>query len=142
MTLESLRGYSESTSSTILYALLHLLSLQYSTEYSHAASHLGLAHSLCTLLRALPFHASQGRLIIPAEITAKHGISQEDVFRRGGDAEHITDAVYEFACVAKEELDVVREHIEKDGSIPPEVLPIFLSGVRIIYDIRSLKDAG
>lgn len=129
MTLESLRGYSESTSSTTLYALLHLLSLQKSSEYSHAASHLGLAHSLTTLLRALPFHASQGRLVIPAEITAKHGVSQEEVFRRGGDAAGISDAVYEFACVAKEELDVAREHIEQDGSIPADVLPVFLSGV-------------
>lgn len=77
----------------------------------------------------MPFHASQGRLIIPAEITAKHKVSQEDVFRRGGTADGVNDAVYEFACVAKEELDVAREHVEEEGRIPPEVLPVFLSGV-------------
>lgn len=129
MTLESLRAYSESTSSTTLYALLHLLSLQHSSEYSHAISHLGVAHSLSTALRALPFHASQGRLIIPAEITAKHGVSQEEVFRRGGEAAGINDAIYELACVAKEELDVAKEHVEQDGKIPSDVLSIFLSGV-------------
>lgn len=70
--------------------------------------------------------------MIPAEITAKHSVSQEDVLRRGGAAQRISDAVYEFACVAKEELDVVKEHIEQSGKIPEEVLPIFLSGVSLV----------
>jgi len=129
MTLESLRAYSESTSSTTLYSLLHLLSLQSSSEYSHAASHLGLSHTLATLLRAVPFHASRGRVVIPAEITAKHGVSQEDMLRRGGAAGGISDAVYDVACVAKEELEVAKEHVENNGKVPDDVLPIFLSGV-------------
>ncbi|KAF8319108.1 hypothetical protein DL93DRAFT_278866 [Clavulina sp. PMI_390] len=139
MTLESLRAYAESTSSTTFYALLHLLSLHDSSEYSHAVSHLGVAHSLSILLRALPFHASQSRLVIPTEITAKHRVSQEEVFRQGGSAAGISDAAFEFACVAKEELDVAREHIVRDGKIPGDVLPIFLSGVPVSNYLSRLE---
>lgn len=138
MTVNSLRTYAESTSSTTLYALLHLLSLSSSSSYSHAASHLGVAHSLTTLLRALPFLASQGTVAIPAEVTAKHGVSQEDVLRHGGEAKGITDAVYDLACTAKEELDLAREHsVEGGEKIPEDVLPIFLSGVGLLSCIVS-----
>ena len=39
-------------------------------------------------------------MIIPAEITARHGVSQEDVFRKGPGAKGIDDAVFEFATLA------------------------------------------
>lgn len=130
MTVDSLRTYAESTSSTIFYAILHLLSLSSSSTYSHATSHLGVAQTLTTLLRALPFHASQGNIVIPAEITARHGVSQEDILRHGGGAKGISDAVYDLACTAKEELDLAREHsVEGSEHIAEEILPIFLSGV-------------
>lgn len=138
MTLASIQAYSESTSSTTLYALLNLLSLQSNSGYAHAVSHLGLAHTLTTLLRAMPFHASQGRVVIPAEITAKHSVSQEDILRRGGEAGGVSNAVFEFACAAKEELDVAREHIEENGKVPVDVLPIFLSGVSLVQSSSVL----
>jgi NADH dehydrogenase [ubiquinone] 1 alpha subcomplex assembly factor 6 len=130
MTMESLRAYSESTSSTIFYLLLDLLGISSSSVYSHAASHLGLAHSLTTLLRGLPFHASKGHIVIPAEITAKHKVRHEDVIRKGGSALGISDAVYEFACIAKEELDVAREQFD-GGKVPREAHPVFLSAVSL-----------
>src|SRR5882762_1722187 len=98
MTLDSLTAHAESTSSTLHYLNLSVLGLS-SDLFSHAASHLGVAQSLATLLRALPYHASKGRIVIPAEVTAKHGVSQEEVFRKGPGASGIDDAVYEFATV-------------------------------------------
>jgi NADH dehydrogenase [ubiquinone] 1 alpha subcomplex assembly factor 6 len=112
----------------MFYALLHLLSISESSTYAHAASHLGVAQTVSILLRALPFHASQGHVVIPSEITAKHGVSQEDVLRHGGDAHGISDAVYEMACTAKEEVDIAREQFQ-DGKVSPEALPVFLSAV-------------
>ncbi|KAH9936315.1 isoprenoid synthase domain-containing protein [Fomitopsis serialis] len=99
MSLDSLTSHAEATSSTFLYLQLSLLSLSASSSLSHAASHLGVAQGITTLLRALPYHASQGRMMIPAEITARHGVSQEEVFRKGGQASGIEDAVFEFATV-------------------------------------------
>ncbi|KDQ11451.1 hypothetical protein BOTBODRAFT_35328 [Botryobasidium botryosum FD-172 SS1] len=138
MTVESLQNYAESTSSTLLYLLLSLLSLSSSSTLSHAASHLGIAHSFATLLRAMPFHASQGRVIIPAEITSKHGVTQEEVVRKGGSAPGIDDAVYEFATLANDHLITARESF-KDGGVPDEAMPIFLTGIPVASYLSRLE---
>lgn len=71
-------------------------------------------------------------MVIPAEITAKHGVIQEDVFRKGGQAHGIDDAVFEFATVANDHL-VTARNMFKDGDlkgkVPPSALPVFLTGV-------------
>jgi NADH dehydrogenase [ubiquinone] 1 alpha subcomplex assembly factor 6 len=153
--METFTAHAESTSSTLLYLLLSLLRLNTSSNLpsmslsephahnptsdpldpdnlAHAASHLGVAQSIVILLRAMPFHASKGRMIIPAEITAKHKVRQEDVFRRGGEAEGISDAVYDFACVAHGHLSAAREMFEQnEGKVPNPALPVFMAGVSI-----------
>lgn len=125
----------------MLYLLLSLLSLS-SDTLSHAASHLGSAQTLTTLLRGLPFHAKNGQMIIPAEITAKHGVSQEDVFRYGPQAQAIEDAVFEFATVANDHLITAREMFKEDGmdgKVPPGAMPVFLAGVRLCHALRGLN---
>lgn len=131
MTVDSLVAHAESTSSTFLYALLSLLGLSSSSVYAHAASHLGASLTITTLLRALPFHASKRRMVIPAEITAKHGVQQEDVFRHGGDAKGIDEAVFEFATVANDHLILAREMLkeEVEGKVPRAAMPVFLAAV-------------
>lgn len=133
LTLDSLTTHAESTASTFNYLLLSLLGLSSSSILSHAASHLGISQSLTTLLRALPFHASRGRMVIPAEITARHGVRQEEVFRHGGEAEGVQDAVWEFATVANDQLRTAREMFEQQevwkGAVPPRARPVFLTGV-------------
>ncbi|KAG6830976.1 hypothetical protein H0H87_006627 [Tephrocybe sp. NHM501043] len=132
MTTESLTAHAESTSSSLLYLLLSLLSLP-SSALSHAASHLGTAQTFTTLLRALPFHAKQGHVIIPAEITAKHGVKQEDVVRYGPDAEGISDAVFEFATVANDHLITAREMLKEEGmagKVPAQALTSDSKGSR------------
>jgi NADH dehydrogenase [ubiquinone] 1 alpha subcomplex assembly factor 6 len=127
--MESLQGYAEATSSTMLYLLLALVDQSASDEISHAASHLGLAHSFTTLLRAFPYHASKGVVVIPAEITGKHNVRQEDVLRNGFEAKGIEDVVYEFACQANNELSVAREMVPR---VPDEAMPVFLTAVRSV----------
>ncbi|EIW59521.1 uncharacterized protein TRAVEDRAFT_28651 [Trametes versicolor FP-101664 SS1] len=133
LTIDSLTAHAESTSSTFLYVLLSLLNLSASSTFSHAASHLGVAQTIHVLLRALPYHASKGRMVIPAEITARHGVRQEDVFRVGGDAEGISDAVFEFATVANDNLLTAREMFKETGGdggqVPQVAMPVFLYGI-------------
>jgi NADH dehydrogenase [ubiquinone] 1 alpha subcomplex assembly factor 6 len=131
MTVDDLTQHAESTSSTLFYALLSLLQLSSSSIYSHAASHLGIASTLAITLRGLPFHATKRRLFLPAELTAKHRISQEDVFRLGGNAEGIDDAVFELASMAHQHLSTARQMFE-GGKVPQEALPVFLSAVSIV----------
>lgn len=104
-------------------------------------------------------------MAIPAEITAKHGVSQEDVFRHGPDAKGIDNAVFEFATMAHDHLntahDMLKTSEDSNGKVPEEALPVFLTGVRVksvvttdgitkfwclqvpvINYLRRLEDAG
>ncbi|KAI0304324.1 Squalene/phytoene synthase-domain-containing protein [Multifurca ochricompacta] len=123
--MESLTAHAESTASTHYYLLLSLLGIS-SDTLSHAASHLGVAHCISTLLRALPYHASKSRVVIPAEITAKHGVSQEDVFRKRSSAHGIDDAVFEFATIANDHIITAREMFrDSAGRVPRVAIPVF-----------------
>ncbi|CCA71486.1 probable ribosomal protein MRP17, mitochondrial [Serendipita indica DSM 11827] len=138
MSVDDLTAHAESTSSTQLYTHLSLLSLSSSSLYSHAASHIGIANSFATILRALPFQASKRRLFLPAELTAKHGVSQEDVFRHGGDAQGIDDAVYELASLAYQHISTARGMFD-NAQVPREALPVFLSAIPTISYLQRLE---
>ena len=77
-------------------------------------------------------------MVIPAELTARHGVRQEDVFRKGGNADGISDAVFEFATVANDNLITAREMFDinergKGGRVPGAARPVFLSAVRLSF---------
>jgi NADH dehydrogenase [ubiquinone] 1 alpha subcomplex assembly factor 6 len=68
-------------------------------------------------------------MIIPAEITAKHGVSQEDVFRKGPAAKGINDAVFEFATLANDNMITARGVFkEGKGKVPRDTMPVFGAG--------------
>jgi len=139
LTVDSLIAHGESTASTHYYLLLSLLGLS-SDTLSHAASHLGIAHCISTLLRALPFHASKGRMVIPAEITAKHGVSHEEVFRKGPASKGIDDAVFDLATIANDHLMTAREMFgDTAGKVPRVAMPIFGAGVPIATFLERLE---
>jgi len=139
LTVDSLITHAESTASTHYYLLLSLLGLS-SETLSHAASHLGIAHCISTLLRALPFHASKGRMVIPAEITAKHGVSQEEVFRKGPASKGIDDAVFDLATIANDNMVTAREMSgDIAGKVPRVAMPIFGAGVPIASFLERLQ---
>ncbi|KZV78926.1 hypothetical protein EXIGLDRAFT_743267 [Exidia glandulosa HHB12029] len=126
MTTDDLTSLTESTSSSLLYAQLALLSLTESDQLAHAASHVGVASGLATLLRAMPFHTSQRRMILPVDLTAQHGVSQEDVFRHGPDAKGVSDAVFALATVANDHLLTARDMFKdpSSGGIPERAMPV------------------
>ncbi|KAJ4482054.1 isoprenoid synthase domain-containing protein [Lentinula aciculospora] len=141
LTVDSLTAHAESTSSTLLYLLLSLLSLP-SSALSHAASHLGAAQTFTTLIRGLPFHTKNGRMVIPAEITAKHGVVQEEVFRRGPAAKNIDGAVFEFATLANDHLATARSMLQQEGflgKVPQEAMLVFLAGVPVSSILKQVE---
>ncbi|EKM49521.1 uncharacterized protein PHACADRAFT_166889 [Phanerochaete carnosa HHB-10118-sp] len=143
LTLDSLTAHAESTSSTFLYLLLSMLNQSSSHDFSHAASHVGVAHTIATLLRALPYHASKRHMVIPAEVTARHGVSQEEVFRQGGNAKGIDDAAYEFATLANDHLITAREMFKDTaGKVPGPVKPVFLNAVPAAVYLERLEKAN
>lgn len=129
LTIESMTAHAESTASTFFYLVLSLLSQQ-STTLSHAASHLGVVHSFTTYLRAFPFHVRNGAIIIPAEITARHGVNQQEVLVKCETSKELEDAVFEFATIANDNLMTARAMFkDTGGKVPQEVIPLFSAAI-------------
>ncbi|KAG2362134.1 isoprenoid synthase domain-containing protein [Suillus spraguei] len=139
LTLESMTSHAESTSSTFLYLLLAMLNLSSST-LAHAASHVGVAQSLTTFLRALPFHATKGVMVIPAEITSKHNVNQQEIFSKMESSHGLEDAVFELATVANDHLLTARDMFkESGGRVPPVAIPVFSAAIPVVSILSTLE---
>jgi NADH dehydrogenase [ubiquinone] 1 alpha subcomplex assembly factor 6 len=68
-------------------------------------------------------------MVIPAEITAKNGVSQEDVFRKGPAAKGIEDAVFDFATIANDNMITAREMFKE--RVPRDAMPVFGAGASV-----------
>ncbi|KAI6014862.1 hypothetical protein PISMIDRAFT_400767, partial [Pisolithus microcarpus 441] len=142
LTVESMTAHAESTSSTFFYLVLSMLR-QESAIFSHAASHLGVAQSFATFLRAFPFHASRGVMVIPAEITAKHGVKQQEVFSKRATSKELEDAVFELATIANDNLITAREMFkETGGKVPQAVMPLFSAAIPAMSVLTRLESVN
>ncbi|CAO3693686.1 unnamed protein product [Umbelopsis ramanniana] len=134
MTIKDMEKYAENTASCLLYLQLESLNVR-DVNADHIVSHIGKMIGITTLLRSIPFHASQKRLVLPAEITAKHNIVQEDVFRQGH-AEGLEDAVFDVATAAHDHLLTARSMLK---SVPPAAMPVILSAVPCAQYLAKLE---
>ena len=137
--LQGLGTVLELTQSSLLHLQLELLLPQLTDlsemekeNYQIALSHVGKSIGLATLLRALPYHAAKGRLVIPSDILASHGVIEEEVLRKldkldGAALDKLSDATFEFATEANDQLIAAR-NLVKDGIRKP-LMPVFLSAV-------------
>jgi len=141
MTVDDIVAHAESTASSLLYLQLAALNLSESEALAHAASHLGVATTFTTLLRSFPYHVAKGRIIIPTEITAKHNLRHEDVFRMNGNANALSDAVYEFATLAHSHLNTARQ-LFNDSGRKEAAMPIFIQGVPVAAYLERLEKAN
>ncbi|KAJ3339723.1 NADH dehydrogenase (ubiquinone) complex I, assembly factor 6 [Gonapodya sp. JEL0774] len=154
-TMASLELYAEHTASSLLY--LHLQTLGViSLQADHAASHLGKALGIATVLRGAAWQARDRRWYLPAEVMAKvgvlnialssmnlthharhqHGVSQEAVFREGP-SPALADAVLEIAALAHAHLRHARELVP---TAPTQSLPAFLSLVPLERFLNRLEE--
>ncbi|KAJ7069786.1 isoprenoid synthase domain-containing protein [Mycena amicta] len=140
---DALVSHAESVSSSVLYLLLALRGLGGSDVFAHAASHLGTAQTITTLLRGLPYHAAKRQLPLPLEICTRHNVKQEEVFRHGGDASGLDAAIYDVAVLANDHLLTAREMFkETGGKVPVVAMPVFLAGVPIASFLEQLERAN
>lgn len=84
-----------------------------SVKADHAASHLGKAQYFSSLVRGIGPLASQGVVLLPMDVMARHGLSQEDVVRvaRGRPADgadkKLTEVTFELGSAAHQHLQKV-----------------------------------
>lgn len=137
-TLAALRGYAEGSSSTLVELAMELLSDGApGPELRQAGRQVGIAWALVGLLRAVPFHARQRRLYLPADLVDEAGLRVRDVFelRR---VPALATVVKEVAEAARAELAAARA-----GPRPPRrLLPALLPGTLAGLYLRRLAAAG
>lgn len=142
--LAALESYAESTYSTLLYLTLQALPL-HSISLDHLASHIGKASGIVAVLRGLPLLAfppppnhhnnsrglspgveaqrsgtQQGSVTLPLDIMAEAGVREEDVLRKGAEAEGLRDAVFKVATRASDHLITARSmlrQLQKDEEV-------------------------
>ncbi len=76
--MEALEAYARGTSSTLVALALEVLG-QRGEAAERVTLHAGIAWALTGLLRAVPFHAAQGRVFLPGDLLAGEGIAPTDL---------------------------------------------------------------
>lgn len=109
VTIKDLETYAEQTYSSLLYLLVQLTGVK-DMNVDHAASHLGKAQGIVTLLRSVPYTKRSQALNIPQEVLIKNGVSQERVLRAKANDKGVEDCIFEVATAAHQHLEMVRNY--------------------------------
>lgn len=127
-TLTALEDYAENTYATLMYMTLAAMPIR-SVHTDHLASHIGKACGIVATLRGIHVLAAPSQpiksragvdvgntrtpaLLLPLDIMAETGLREEDVFRRGPEAEGLQDAVFKVATRANDHLITAREMLK------------------------------
>lgn len=121
--LAALERYLEKTSSRLLDLQLEILEVTAPAAFE-AARAVGIAWGLIGLARALPFHAAQGRLYLPADLMAAAGVDR-DALLAGKAPDAVRAVVRRLVERAAEHLGAVRQ---LRAQIPRQAIPALLLG--------------
>lgn len=137
--LDGLVNYAEATAAPLVRLALEVLGTG-GDAGGAAARHAGIAHALTGILRAVPFHARQGRVMLPADRLAAHGVRPRDVMDRAREP-GVRAVIGEVAAVAREHLAAARA---QRRSVPraalPALLPATLAGAHLDVIAREKHD--
>jgi NADH dehydrogenase [ubiquinone] 1 alpha subcomplex assembly factor 6 len=135
--LTALEDYAEASSARLVYLALEVLGVS-DAAATAAALHIGIAYGLAGLLRAVPFQAPAARPIIPADIAARTGLTEQD-YRLPRSTPGLRAAAAELAAAACRHLDMARAHRAK---VPRAALPALLPAVVARRALVRLRRAG
>ena len=127
MTLDDAEDYGEYAMSSVFYLVLESLDVS-NNDIFYAASHLGIANSLATLVKSAPHFIKQGHVILPTELCVKHKISQEEILR-GQSQEKLVEIVFEVASQASLHLDGMRKYLKDVPQLSRGAKNVFLPSI-------------
>ncbi|WP_416897697.1 MAG: squalene/phytoene synthase family protein [Minwuia sp.] len=136
-TVDQLVGYAEATSSNLMRLALMALGVGEGPVHEKAVP-AGRAYALAGILRAVPFLGAEGRVLLPGQLMAQHGIAdaRQSLGRRDP---------AKLKAVLKEIADIAESDISEAGSIRrvpkvgrPALLPLALARLYL----KRLKAAG
>lgn len=116
-TLSDLELYAEGTSSRLMMLAAQAIAGPEARAASDAIKAAGIAYALTGLLRALPAHASQGRLYLPLDLLRSHDIDPHRIFA-GEMSENLSRAIGEVAARARTLLAEARAYRGGRGLVP------------------------
>jgi NADH dehydrogenase [ubiquinone] 1 alpha subcomplex assembly factor 6 len=138
--MASLVTYAEGSSSALTWLALEILGgdVGRSSVAIDAGRKLGTAWALTGLLRAVPHHARQRLLHLPADLLSRHRVSAEDLLELRRPA-GLKDVVREIADEAAAQLNAARKAAK---GLPRALLPALLPGTLADLYLDRLKRAG
>ena len=105
----------------------------------------GIAYGLTGLMRALPVHASRGRVDLPAETLLRHGTSPEQVLA-GQASKGLAEVLAEFRETARVALKSARAHVAalpreaRKAFLPLALVEPYLSALRKVDPLRQVAE--
>jgi phytoene synthase len=127
--LGDLEAYAEGASAGLIAVAAQVLAD--GLDIGALSHHTGLAHAFAGLLAAFPVHAARGKVFVPLDILARHGVAREDAV--GGPATpQLHAALAELRLHARGHLRAAQELL--DAAPPaaiPALLPVALAGATL-----------
>lgn len=136
--VNDLEGYCGETASALIRLSGLVLADGSEPGGAAAAGHAGVAYGITGLLRALPWHARQGQVYLPADLLRKNGVTREDIVSgRGGPG---------LVRVCAELRSLARNHLAAceaaRGTIAPAARPAFLPISLVEPYLAAMERAG
>jgi phytoene synthase len=135
--LAALLDYARGTSGTLTELALEVLGRP-DTAVREAGQALGIAWALIGLLRAVPFHAGQRRLYLPASLAVEAGLSPGQLFERGA-SPAVIRVVQQ---LAEESRRWLAQAVSARGAVDRCYQPAFLPASLARGHLRRLSAAG
>jgi NADH dehydrogenase [ubiquinone] 1 alpha subcomplex assembly factor 6 len=133
-TIEEFEAYTDATSGHVMRLAARILGA--GDILDARARDLGIAYAIAGLCRALPYHATRRRLMLPADRLIASGVSLEDVFAgRGGD--RLRPLFHDMAQRARDHLAASR-----GPRVARSVLPALLPAALAPLYLRVLTRPG
>ena len=129
--------YAEATCVPLLHLALEVFESD-SAAARQAAGHAGMAWGVAGLLRAVPFHAAQGRLLLPSDVLAEEGVARSEVLagRRPPSLKKVVATLASAAAWHVAEARRLRPEIERHA------VPALLGVTLVDGHLRQLRRAG
>ena len=137
--LAALEAYAAGTSASLQLLALEILGVTDNEPARAAARHVGIAWALCGLLRAFPYHAASGRILLPFSLMDRAGIDVADLLAGKPPREALT-------IVARQVADLAQSHLAQARAyrrhIPRTAIPALLPGSLAESYLRRLGGKG
>ncbi|XP_043257469.1 NADH dehydrogenase (ubiquinone) complex I, assembly factor 6 [Colletes gigas] len=132
--ISTIEKYAEYSTSSIYYLLLEAHGIK-NINADHAASHMGKAQGIITLIRSIPYNARNRVNMLPEDILMKYGVSTEAVFQ-GQPSKDFQNVIYDVASYGKLHLDAA---ISLKSKVEKNVGLIFLPIVCLERYLKKLR---